>query len=609
MREALGQRVDRLTEGCNELTTIAAVSGREFGYALLSALTDHDDEALLRLVEEALGARVIEETGVPGEYRFTHALMQETLLGELSITRRVRLHGAIASALERLYGGDVARHAAELAHHFLQSATLTREHAAQAIRYSESAAEQAERQLAWDEAIRHLEHALTALRDLGDPPPAEEAALLAALGRCQIGLGGRAPVAWTNCLRAIELYSELGDGVRAAETALAALAHPDPNPSPRLELVAKGLAAIGDREPALEAQLLAEQSRYGADAAAGESASRAAALAAQHGLTDVQAQLELSRGTRPIEEVRFADAEAPLRSAHRLFDSEGDYPRAGAALQNITIAEMLAGDLDRCEAETELALEYASEHRLNNTANGSRMRLAMIAAARCDRERFDSLASEMPETSGVYNPLLLTRAMRVLRDGQPTEAQELAAVLTSRGPGAPAVTPAVRAAMLFAEGDGQRASAELSSWEQALAANPPALIFRTVGYATAADALTALAGAKALRSHYDEICGWPSMRASYLGQGMDKVRGQFAFRLDLIDEAERHFRTGLEWAERERCPVEAGRCLQGLAELAERGGKHAEAMEHLDRAGELFSRHGAKLYLDQVLAKKEILKA
>ena len=53
----------------------------------------------------------------------------------------------------------------------------------------------------------------------------------------------------------------------------------------------------------------------------------------------------------------------------------------------------------------------------------------------------------------------------------------------------------------------------------------------------------------------------------------------------------------------------AGRCLQGLAEVAERRGQHAEAMEHLDRAGELFSRHGAKLYLNRVLAKKEILKA
>jgi len=30
-------------------------------------------------------------------------------------------------------------------------------------------------------------------------------------------------------------------------------------------------------------------------------------------------------------------------------------------------------------------------------------------------------------------------------------------------------------------------------------------------------------------------------------------------------------------------------------------------MGYLDRAGELFSRHGAKLYLDQVLAKKQQL--
>ncbi len=32
-------------------------------------------------------------------------------------------------------------------------------------------------------------------------------------------------------------------------------------------------------------------------------------------------------------------------------------------------------------------------------------------------------------------------------------------------------------------------------------------------------------------------------------------------------------------------------------------------MEYVDRAGGLFSHFGAKLYLDQVLAKKQILKA
>jgi hypothetical protein len=36
---------------------------------------------------------------------------------------------------------------------------------------------------------------------------------------------------------------------------------------------------------------------------------------------------------------------------------------------------------------------------------------------------------------------------------------------------------------------------------------------------------------------------------------------------------------------------------------------HEHAMECLDRASELFGRHSAKRYLDQVLAKKEILRA
>ena len=60
----------------------------------------------------------------------------------------------------------------------------------------------------------------------------------------------------------------------------------------------------------------------------------------------------------------------------------------------------------------------------------------------------------------------------------------------------------------------------------------------------------------------------------------------------------------LAWCERERCPIEAGRCLQGLAEIAHRRGDTAEAMKLLDRAGELFRQHGAKFYLDQVITKK-----
>ncbi len=89
------------------------------------------------------------------------------------------------------------------------------------------------------------------------------------------------------------------------------------------------------------------------------------------------------------------------------------------------------------------------------------------------------------------------------------------------------------------------------------------------------------------------------------------LRGRLALRLDLIDEAEQHFRTGLEWASRPdvRFVIDQGRCHQGLAEVAERRGDLEAAREHLDAAGALFAQHGAKLYLDQVLAKKQFLKA
>ena len=74
-------------------------------------------------------------------------------------------------------------------------------------------------------------------------------------------------------------------------------------------------------------------------------------------------------------------------------------------------------------------------------------------------------------------------------------------------------------------------------------------------------------------------------------------------------EAEQHFQSGVSQAEAQRLPIQHGVCLQGLAEVAERSGEREQAMEYLDRASELFSRHNAKLYLDQVLAKREILKA
>jgi hypothetical protein len=110
------------------------------------------------------------------------------------------------------------------------------------------------------------------------------------------------------------------------------------------------------------------------------------------------------------------------------------------------------------------------------------------------------------------------------------------------------------------------------------------------------------------RALYEELCTLPEYKLAWL-RPVDSVRGALALRVADVDAAQGYFQAGLSFSEGLGVDVGAGLCLQGLAEVAERRGEREQAMEYLDRAGELFSRHGAKLYLDQVLAEKDILKA
>jgi len=186
VREVIGRRLDRLSERCNELLTIAAVIGRQFRFDILKMLAeDTTDGQLLDAMDEALSARIIEELeGEVGFYQFTHAQMQETLIQELSHTRAVRMHARIAEALEAHYGDEAPEHAAELAHHFSEAVTVVGD--TKMIHYSKLAGEAALDRYAYDEAQVHFERALSAKER--DKMDAEQAALLFGLGRAQIAL-------------------------------------------------------------------------------------------------------------------------------------------------------------------------------------------------------------------------------------------------------------------------------------------------------------------------------------------------------------------------------------------------------------------------------------
>ncbi|HVS68033.1 MAG TPA: AAA family ATPase [Mycobacteriales bacterium] len=115
VRDVLGRRLGRLSETANRMLSVAAVIGRDFDLELLAQVSDIDDNALLDALDEASRARIIEETG-PDRFRFFHAMVKETLYGELTSARRRRAHQTVLEVLEKLRPYDavaLAYHAVE----------------------------------------------------------------------------------------------------------------------------------------------------------------------------------------------------------------------------------------------------------------------------------------------------------------------------------------------------------------------------------------------------------------------------------------------------------------------------------------------------------------
>ena len=609
VRAAVGRRLSALSEGCNELLTVAAVVGREFTDELLVMLSDADDAGVLGLEEEALAAHVIEESDAAGQYRFSHALVEETLLGELSTTRRVRLHGRIAEALEELPGQRAAEHAAALAWHFAESATLSRGHAERAARYSRIAAEQAEAQFAWEQAVRHYERCLALVGESDDGLGEEEAELLIALAGCQRNAAGAAATS-RSLIRAIDLYRRRRDGRGMARTVLeldvqGAAGASDQSLS---ELAEEALAVLGRSDSQLEAGLLALRARDHFDETAERFAERAAQLAREHGYADVEAQLLDRAAHRPDALMRFDEARSGARAAHGAFDRLRNYERAAHHLRDIAASLLLEGRLDDAEAAAEEDIVYAREHQARREEQQGLALLASVALVRCDFGRVDALHDEAPGASYLRDSLW---ASRVEAGGDVRRALALAprpdhpAGVDAAGM---AAVHGARARILLGAKNTEAARRELETWAIALAASPFVDGWRPWAYAEVDECLPALGDERAVRAAYDELASWGSIRLLVWGaRGLDRIRGGLALRLDLADAAEQHFHAGLSWAERERCPVEQGRCLQGLAEVAMRRRERGEAIRELERAAELFERHGAGLYLERARTRQREL--
>ena len=153
VRQAIGQRLARLTPETARVLSLAAAFGGPFRFDALAVLTDLEEDALLDCVDEALRARML--VASDGErYEFAHALVRHAIYDELSPSRQSRLHRRIVEALERVGGHTDA---AELASQYYRSRTLPG--AEHGVGYAMAAAEHASRRYAYEQSVVFLQMA------------------------------------------------------------------------------------------------------------------------------------------------------------------------------------------------------------------------------------------------------------------------------------------------------------------------------------------------------------------------------------------------------------------------------------------------------------------
>lgn len=162
---ALNQRLNRLSDKCQELLSRAAVLGGSFNYQLIAEMvkssTGGDEDLMLDLLDEALHSGVLTEEGAGAHvtYRFWHPLLASHLYSELSAVRRSVLHRKIADILRQLPQTHEGEEAATITRHLLRGGAEP----ARIAHYAELAAHHAYNLFAYADAEYYYRVALSQL--------------------------------------------------------------------------------------------------------------------------------------------------------------------------------------------------------------------------------------------------------------------------------------------------------------------------------------------------------------------------------------------------------------------------------------------------------------
>jgi class 3 adenylate cyclase/tetratricopeptide (TPR) repeat protein len=589
VREVVGRRVERLGSDARTALSAAAVIGRDFDLDLLVAVVELGEARLLDLLEEAVAASLLQESGErAGRFTFTHALVEHTLYEDLGRTRRARLHQRIAEALEELCGDEPGVRLGELAAHW--AAAVVSVDTAKALHYARLAAERALAQLAPDEAVRWYRQALELYDQASSGDLCERCELLIGLGEAQRQTGN--PEFRQTLLDAAHLAQQLGDADRLCQAVLANsrgwISQAGAVDSERVQALEAAAEALPDTDPrrAQVLALLACELHYGGEPArcrrlaaeaieiaraAGDPAALAHTLAhacwaievpdtlqERKRLNDELVELtqrlddpKLSLGAaagRVIVGMQAGDrsrVESGLRTVRSLAASVPEPLIAWTRLLEESTFALLQGDFQASE-------QWATQAYETGTASGQPDAVmifgAQLSAVRFWQGRFGELVEQIVQFAGEQDSLPAWRAsaaLALIESGREDEARELA----------------------LAE------DFQSVPWDQ---------IWSTtmVLWADACSRLRVVDGAGELYELLAPYSGQLAAGDTYVSGSIAWVLGTLASTLERYEEAEGHFAAAAEIEERLGAPLLLARTHVGWARALIARGRP----EDLDRA-------------------------
>ena len=413
VREVIGRRLNRLSARCNETLTIGAVIGREFELRQLTRLVeDISEDRLLEVLEEALSARVIEELpDAVGRYQFTHALIQQTLMDELSTTRRVRLHARIIDVFEELYGEGMEAHAVELAYHAGEAEAMIGPD--KLLHYSIMAGERGLKAYAYEDARAHFQRSLDARQDEAmDDQLATIKSGIALSSFPTMRSVDEARPAWDALSQAFDYYVEKGDIEKALNVAI----HPIPGAlvTGAADLSARALELV-PRESIKAGYLLSRRAvsliyEFGDFEGSLNAAMEAITIARRENDEVLEARSLASLANTLLNDHRPQEAIDPGLKAIEIAQRIGDLQSEQRAQVFLAQAFLTVGEPDRARIHADAAYQAAEKlHEREIQAVGLWIS-AHCAAYKGDWSKADELADQVLEIMPQHGLMLGLKA-------------------------------------------------------------------------------------------------------------------------------------------------------------------------------------------------------